>query len=322
MLNLFHSLFHGDEEADRYPESLVEAAIERAVDGTDPWLRGLSGYRKKLRPSVLTAMNHVVALVDGLALPRPASREGYDRDPLLQAMFLSPEQLQQVLHAQLAVQPDAGRATCALLVADLELRNTFGVDMLGDTIVRDVPQVTVSFANHRLFDPAGSEGETRRLLKRRAFDHLLSLALKRMTAARELREELGNRHTLLHAKLENLQHGSWGFDHGGAEEPATMAEVEAKHADIEARLQQLGGGDDQSLEVALELLVDVLSRPQEHLWRERQTLIVDRMGIKRPAASAQAPELTLQMLHNAEGRKLVMTLVELSLQQNNPAPLP
>jgi hypothetical protein len=52
MLRLLHSIF-GSEQKGSYPESLVREAIERAVEGTDPWLRGVSGYRRKLRPAVM-----------------------------------------------------------------------------------------------------------------------------------------------------------------------------------------------------------------------------------------------------------------------------
>ena len=69
MLRLFKSIFQKDDAPGRYPDSLVREAIERAVDGTDPWLRGLSGYRRKLRPAVVAAIDHVIALVDGLQPP-------------------------------------------------------------------------------------------------------------------------------------------------------------------------------------------------------------------------------------------------------------
>lgn len=310
MWSLFHSIFGIPEEDERYPEKLVDAAIERAVDGTDPWLRGLSGYRKKLRPAVIAAIDHVVTLVDSLAPPRPATRDGYGRDPLLQAMFLSSEQMQKVIHDQLAAQPVEGGAVCALLVMELEQRGIFGVDLVGDTVVRDVAQVTVSFANHRLIDPTGSEAMTRRHLKRRAFDHLLGLALREMAATKEIREGLDNRRTLLQAKLDVLQRGAWGFDLGAPQKPDKIVDVETQLAEIEAQLK-LVGDDGGALEVALGLLIDVLGRPQEHLWASRGNLAVDRMGIKRAAASEEAPELTLEQLHNAEGRNVVVTLVEI-----------
>lgn len=310
MLRLFHSIFGTVAETEHYPETLVRAAIERAVDGTDPWLRGLSGYRRKLRPAVLAAIDHVVALVDGLDPPRPANRAGYDHDPLLRAMFLSAEQMLQLLHKQLAAQPVAGGAACALLVADLEQRGIFGVDLHGETLVRDVPQVTVSFANHHLLDPALNETETRHLLKRRAFDHLLSMALRRMVAVKEIRAGLDNRYALLQAKHDALLNGHWGFDLGKHEKPANMVELETQLAEIEAQLLRVGK-DDRSIEVALELLADVLGQPQKHLWMSRETLVVDSMGIKRTMATEEAPELVLEQLHNAEGRNVVVSLVGL-----------
>ena len=72
MLRFLQSIFGGVEPGS-YPESLVTEAIERAVDATDSQVRAVSGYQKKLRPAVLRAIDHVVALVEGLPLPLPAT---------------------------------------------------------------------------------------------------------------------------------------------------------------------------------------------------------------------------------------------------------
>lgn len=78
MLRLFQSIFGGAADVDgRYPERVVDAAIERALDGTDPRLRILPGYRKRLRPLVIHALDHVVGLVEGLPSPAELSRKGY-----------------------------------------------------------------------------------------------------------------------------------------------------------------------------------------------------------------------------------------------------
>ncbi len=47
MLRLLQSIFGLGDTTGGYPEDMVRKAIERAVDGTDPWLRAISGYRKK-----------------------------------------------------------------------------------------------------------------------------------------------------------------------------------------------------------------------------------------------------------------------------------
>ena len=65
------------------------------------------------------------------------------------------------------------------------------------------------------------------------------------------------------------------------------------------------------LETYLEVVADVLGRPEEYLRARSETIFVDRMGIKRSEAAADAPELKLNELYNAEGRSLVVTLVSL-----------
>lgn len=96
MLRLLQSIF-GNERQGSYPEPLFREAIERAVDGTDPWLRGVSGYRKKLRPAVIRAIDHVVALVEALPPPVPMSLARYTDDRLLKSIFISAGDMKQVV---------------------------------------------------------------------------------------------------------------------------------------------------------------------------------------------------------------------------------
>ena len=314
MLRLFHSIFGGDDGAERYPEELVKAAIERAVDGTDPWLRGLSGYRRKLRPAVLHAIDHVVGMNDRLEEPLELSRENYATDPVLRLAFISAGQLQQFLDSDPALaglrrEPGKGSLPAwALLGMVYEQRRAFGADLQGETVVRDVAQVTVSMAGHRLLDPTPDLTETKRRLKRRAFDHLLSLALARIAAVEDVREELLTRRTLLQAKHDMLEGSGWGFSEAAGEAPPQLDEVHRQLEEIEGQLLEFGG-DDRYIEKHLEILIDVLANAEKQLWAEPLTLIVDRMGIKRNSASDDAPELHLTELHNAAGQRMVVRLV-------------
>lgn len=316
MLRIFHSIFGGGDEAEHYPEKLVEAAIERAVDGTDPWLRGLSGYRRKLRPAVLHAIDHVVSLVNRLEAPLELSRKNYGSDPLLRLFFISTGQLDTLLHTDPALtgfRHDSARtdqAAWALLAMECEQRRAFGVDLQGDTLVRDVAQVTVGMANHRLLDPMPDLPDTLRALKRRAFDHLLSLALARIVAVDQVREDLLNRRTLLQAKHDMLEGSGWGFSDPTHKAPPQLDEVHRLLDEVEVKLDE-SGGDDRYIEKHLEILTDVLANAKQQLWDEPLPLIVDRMGIRRSAASDDAPELHLTELHNAAGRRLIVRLVKI-----------
>lgn len=323
MLRIFHSLFGADAENERYPEEMVHAAIERAVDGTNPWLRGLTGYRRKLRPAILHAIDHVVAMANGMQAPLELSRESYGREPQLRLFFISSEQMEQVLRADRelaafrAVAGNANRPAWAQLVMKCEQQRAFGVDLLGETLVRDVPQVTVSMSGHRLLDPTADLAETRNHLMKRAFEHLLELALARIAAVEDVREDLVQQRTLLQAKHEMLERSGWGFsdlDKSSSQDAELHRQLDA----IEKQLLEVGG-DDAYIERDLEILIDVLSNAEHQLWVDSLTLIVDRMGIRRNKVSADAPELVLRELHNAAGLQLIarMVMVPAAVRWNN-----
>jgi hypothetical protein len=67
----------------------------------------------------------------------------------------------------------------------------------------------------------------------------------------------------------------------------------------------------------LNIVANVLSSPAEHLWARKETLIVDRMGIKRSKADSDLPEITIDLISNDEGRSLVVSLVALSGDVDN-----
>jgi hypothetical protein len=318
MLRFLQSIF-GQAERGSYPESLIVEAIERAVDGTDPQLRALSGYKKRLRPAVVRAVDHVVALVDALPPPMPVSFGGEEGDPRIKSFFISLPHMKKVfledraLSGYLQGAPGEKGEVVALLGMERQDKVILGAALSGDVVMRDVPQVTVSFDAHRLLDPARDEGESRRLLKRRAYDHLLTLALRRLADVKFERSNLERRRTLLQAKLHLLEREGWGFDPADAER-IDVAAVEERLAQLETQLQEFGG-DDRMLETYLEVVSDVLGRAEEYFQAKSETIFVDRMGIKQSEASAEAPELRLTELFDAQGRSLVVTLVSFQAEE-------
>ena len=312
MLKLFQSIFGGGEERGRYPESLIEAAIERAVDGTDPRLRALSGYRKRLREPVIHAADHVIAIVDNLPVPLPVSSGDYSGDPRLTALFASAEHMREVFGSDAVLSefrdrhPSDEKVT-ALLLAERVEKNVLGMELDGEMLKREVAQVAVNFRNQRLVDPDVSEAEMRRQLKRRAFDHLLSLALLRITEVQGERAGLSRQRDLLRRKLTALQHGGWDFEDTGADRPAPAA-LQAELDDIEGQLTGLGV-DDRALSAHLDIVAGLLAEAERHFWAEDIVLYLDRMNIQRDDQNASARQIRFQELHNARGRRLVMLLI-------------
>ena len=313
MLKFLHSIFGNSDTGGGYPQSLIHAAVERAVDGTDPWIRAVSGYQRRLRPAIVQSIRYVVELVDGLAAPIALAPQSYRDNPLLRTFFISSAEVRELvakdgdLAGDLRGNAGVHSPVTALLVMEKRQRTILGAGLSGTVVQRDMPQTTVSFESTRLVDPSGHEIQTRHLLKRRAFDHLLSLALKSISFVKGERAELERRRALLEAKLNVLQGGGWGFHAPPGGEPVDITELEGKLAGIERQLAELGG--DESLEVNLEIVIDLLSQPERHLWYRKEEVIIDGMGIKRNEVTSDAPALTLETIGNDLGLNLVVSLV-------------
>jgi hypothetical protein len=159
-------------------------------------------------------------------------------------------------------------------------------------------------------DLATDEIDTRRQIKRRAFDHLLKRALGRIAIVKTERGKLERYRTLLHSKLDLLQRGGWGFDKVSTVDNLDVDGLEELLSRIETELLKLGG-DDRMLEVYLSIVIEVLGRPEEHLWARKETLIVDRMGIKRNKADSDLPEVTIDIISNDDQQNFVVSLIAL-----------
>jgi hypothetical protein len=316
MLEIFQSIFGAGEQQGNYPDSLIESATERAVDGTDPRLRALFGYKKSLRPAVIHAIDHVVALVDGIPAPLPAGRGDYNADPRLKAMFASADRMQEVLGHDAAlndIRSGSGRTAeqfVALLLAERIEKNVLGMEMTGDMLQRDVAQVSVSFRNHRLIEVTSNEADTRRQLKRRAFDHLLSLSLARMADVQGERAGLARQRDLLQQKLSVLKRSGWSFEAAEGAHPEHKALI-AELQEIESELAKLGT-DTNALLGRLETIVDLLGHAEQQLWADEPIIYLDNMNIRRDAHDASAQRITLRELHNARGASLAMLLIALA----------
>ncbi len=320
MLKLLQSIFGGDEHRERYPKSLIEKATERAVEGTDPRLRALSGYARKLREPVIQAIDHVIALVDAIHGPVTLDAASHDADPRLGALFASAESMLDILGRDRALRDYLDSATGrlaprvnALLVAERAERNILGMDLVGDQVRRDVAQVTVSFLAHRLLEPNANADETRRQLKRRAFDFILTQALDQISEIKLERADLARQRDLVKRKFSALERGGWGFKmaEGG---PPDLAALMVELDDITDQLQALGP-DQDILEANLGILAEVLGKAEHQLWAEPITLFLDAMNIVRDEHEASARRIDLMELRGGKGQRVVMLPLVLAPDQ-------
>jgi hypothetical protein len=310
-MKLFKSIFGGDEAAGRYPESLIEAAIERAVDGTDSRLRLQPGYRKQLRAPVVHAIDHVCALVDALPPPVSASRLSYSSEPRLSALFASATGMLETLSRTpdliefLATPAGAmARQIVATVAAERIERTVLGMDLVDDQVQKEVSQIAVSFGGHRLLEPEPSIEESRRQLRHRAFDHLLTLALGRIAENQTERADLLRERDLLRRKQTALASGGSSLD-APEGPPPDAAELQAELATVETQLAALGT-DTGLLQAHLDTVADTLNEAERQLHIERLTLSLDAMNIQRDPEAPSARRIDYDELYSATGRRWVL----------------
>ena len=77
------------ESADktRIPANVLNEAIERVIDGIEPKMRYLPGYKKILKNGVATSLTYISNLVDTIPEPIFISEKKFFTDPQLKAYF-------------------------------------------------------------------------------------------------------------------------------------------------------------------------------------------------------------------------------------------
>jgi len=181
------------------------------------------------------------------------------------------------------------------------------MELAGEQVRRDVAQLTVSFRGHRMVDVADSEAETRRQLKRRAFDHLLTLALARIVEVREERSDLARQRDVLRHKLAMLERSGWSFE-AGEDAPPEPSSLQTELSDIEEQLEHLGT-DAAVLNNHLDIVVDQLAQAEQLLQSETLRMRLDSMNIQRDAQDVTGRDIALPEIHNAHGISSVLLLI-------------
>jgi hypothetical protein len=322
-MSLFHFIFGRRDEGDeRIPEELIERATEHAVDGTDSRLRLLSGYKRHLREPVIHAIDHVMKLVDAIPAPLAVGRNQFTDEPAIAALYASAAAMLDHFgrDRSLANYLDGAEGrwaeqVTALLLAERSERTVYGIELKGELLRREVPQTAISFSQHNVVEPAVSEEAARHQLKRRAFEHLLYLALTRIGEVSLERTNLTRQRDLLRSKLAALKRGGWCFNPADSDHPDPTT-LQAELDGIGEQLVALGT-DDTVLQSHLEIVAQLLGEAEKQLWAENVILYIDRMNIQREPQDPAARQVALQELHNLRDHPLAMLLVSFA-----PAELP
>ena len=317
MLSFLNSLFTSTRQSGDGPDQrLVEAAIERVVDATDPRLRAFPNYRKRLYAGVESSLAHIQSLIDGLPEPVEISQRTYASDARLRTFFSSPARMQEAIGRAPSVVDFMARKKgllpehlFGLLAPRMTERQALGLELRGDQVRRDVLQQIVDFSDYRFFGAAGSEAEARDGLKERAFDYLAEMALQRMANLKEKKSELERQRRLLRRKLDAMQAGNWGLEGMLAEQEVDRPDYQSLGQKIEAVETELLGlpCSEAGLEQRFECINATLKRPEDGLAMRQLKLHVDAMlvKVKDPELASSEP-LELTELYSSNGRQRIV----------------
>jgi hypothetical protein len=277
--------------AARFDEAGISAetlrwAADKAVTLTDPKLRMVSGWEKRLTPSLANAIQFMRGLVRDFPAVRPLSAKAWAGDPALRAFFVTPKDIENLL-----AQSDPLRAlfekTPALEQAFLVLgmsiaeQKTFGMAVRGDTIQRDVAQNVVSFSDHKTRLCGPDEASLRRVIGIEIFEYLVSRALAEIGAERAGRRELQGKRALIRARLQLLQQHGPGLGAmlgDGPAAPGEQARLAAELLENERQMEAMGGIEEQ-LAGELEALQAVFDHPQDYLAVAPKRLHLNTMNV-------------------------------------------
>lgn len=303
---------------ERQRASIVNEAVDHLVDGIDPKIRFVSGYKKKLWREVDKALIYIDWLVDTIPGPVEFNRNAFATNPLVNAVFATVGDLQRTFS-----QSDALRAffddamnvnveTCyALMCMEKKEHAGFGMELVGDVVKRDVPRITVNFSTHSILSPATTEKEVRRSLKRCIFDALISNTFESVIAHHlreggtdEYRKLLDRRYKANQAWGQELTDLILSIRADAVGSDAVPADVESAKEENHTQNYHIDTPADH-----LERILEILSHPEDMVRLNHISINLTRMGIKVKDNSKQTYnkiQLTELMINNTWRRIIVL----------------
>ena len=280
-------------------DGALRQAVDRAVEAVDPLLKAVSGYERKLAPTVSHALGYCEALAADVPGPIEISPRAFSADSLVHALFAAPGDIGDMLCKSRELREFlADPAQCegdeffALLGMRRREKAVMGVALHGDGVQNDVPQRLLYFADHTLGEIGGDCETTRRRLQAAAFDGLVQGFAATVA---DLRQERTDART------------AWNM------EQATTGRDERRQA-LEERQRQATAA--LAPERLLDAFAEWLAAPEGRLYLKPTEVMVDRMGViaDHPAADGNFSTLNFPELVARDRRHWIVVVARISRQ--------
>jgi len=272
---------------ERLDDEDIERAIDILIEETDPRLRLVSGYKRKLRKPVIRSLVYVKRLITRIPGAFEVNRRSYGSDPQISALFGAADDIDglishsKVLKNYFEDNPDQDVVYVPLVMTRTE-KTVLGMELSGNVVRREVAQVAVNFSGHWLGICGSSESELRDLLRWRGIHNLAITALENITRLKMKTSELEEQRALLKIKLRNLQAQHRGLDALTATAPNDIGDrqVLTRHLEEAERQIKEAQARPDTLEDYLVEVCRVFDHPSHYLRVKPDSVRVDRMNIK------------------------------------------
>jgi hypothetical protein len=215
------------------------------------------------------------------------NRRTWNNDPFVNAQFGSVDRMRRVLSSSevrsyLKRHPVGGDCF-AIIAAYPDVKHQLGIELVGETLQKDVRQTAVSFRDHEVAVVSDTEHDVRQELARGVLDLFVSIAARDILEQESRIAEIEERLRIVRLKLkvaESSAHGAGLLlddkpDHG-KERDALAARVDELEKDLERERRGLITLDDY-----LNRLLVLMAHPEAHLGVDRVKVRLDRMNILR-----------------------------------------
>lgn len=168
-------------------QRLLEKAVEHVVENISIRFRGIYGYQKKLKGPVANTLHKIDSMVEAVPRAFLCSKSTYVDDARVNAFFASSDHLREVVSdskevRQLFDNYPATDQCWGLLCMHRSEDERFGMEMVGEMMVREVRQNVVNFTDHQILSPGVGEDDARKALKCCIFNNLLDHCKQQLNA--------------------------------------------------------------------------------------------------------------------------------------------
>ncbi|MCB1785093.1 MAG: hypothetical protein KDJ33_02505 [Gammaproteobacteria bacterium] len=288
-------------------EAYVIHVVEQVVDSIDPRMRGIARYAWKIRPAVVRMLDYAGEACSVVPGPIEFSRHAWSNDPCVRALFATATELQAAFSrtpdiAEYFKSPVPTHAYAVLGMQKTE-KTTFGAEMYGEIIRRDVPQISVSFGDHRISDPAPDEQELRARIRERALNELIAQALFKVGELSNERDGIRKRRVALQVQLKALERRQAGLSQLLEDDAGLHEKIAATRQEL-ARVEQECSSIRERFGTLSDLLrhvVELLSQPEQLVEVRPLTLCLDNMNrVVDPGEPNHEQRITLAQVNFGE----------------------